>query len=176
MKRALIVASALLGVALGMGSARTAEAAQFRYGAITWTRVAPGARTVRFTVTQAWQRGMRALPVQFGDGSVGIAPHAIIGAGEDARGEAWALLRYEVEHTYEGEGPFVAELSSCCRVEGLANGDGAEVKVEAVVDLRARDTAGSPVLAPPVIFRDGRRNGAPRPVASGPSSRRRGRG
>ncbi len=134
--------------------AAPAAAADFRYGHVSWKRGAAGSREVRFTVTQAWGDGrVRSLPVDFGDGSVGIAPHTVIETGSDGAGTAYTVHRYEVAHTYEGDGPFVATIGSCCRPSDLMNAPGHVGRVVAVVDLRDAANLGSPASSAPAVLR-----------------------
>lgn len=146
--RAGLVAGAVALLTCGLAS--SAQASHFRFAHNTWRRVS--GNTVEFTSTQAWRQGAEApLPIDFGDGASDSGTATVIGSFTDLAGEGYTILRYTVQHAYAGEGPFVASMSSCCRISTLVNAaDGNELMLTAV-DLR-NGNQGSPVSSIPVIL------------------------
>jgi hypothetical protein len=153
LKRVVPVASfALIGLLVFLVPVE-AFASHFRYGSITWQRAAPGSRTVNFTLAGAWRStSVGAHTLQFGDGASRTLQPTVVASGTDARGEAYTVVRYTVSHTYAGNGPYTAFVTSCCRISTLVNAADASFRVESVIDLRDPSNLGSPVSSIPVIL------------------------
>jgi hypothetical protein len=130
----------------------TAQATHFRFGHNTWRRVGTTGNTVEFTFLQAWRLTfVDQLAIDFGDGSSYFPPsYTQVGIFSDVAGEQYLVTRYQVQHTYATEGPFLVSSESCCRISSLRNAGDADERIETIVDLR-NGNQGSPVSSIPVI-------------------------
>lgn len=152
-----------------------AYASHFRFGHITWKLISAnqqdGSFTVEFTSIQAWRATADdTLPINYGDGgstdSSVIANRTVLGPFTDIGGEQYVITRYTDLHTYANVGPWVADITSCCRIGSLINaGDDSEL-VQTIVDL-SNSNAGSPVSSIPVILQmaQGQINSITLPIA-----------
>lgn len=146
---------AFLFAVVGLLASRTAEASHFRFGTINWKVPDPqnAPLTVQFTVQHGWNSAAPdSTDLNFGDGfNNGPFQGPLIGTGTDAAGLGYNLYEYTVTHTYAAPGTYTAFFQSCCRIAGLVNGDQADFRVEAIVDLSAGNTGGPVSLAPAII-------------------------
>jgi hypothetical protein len=140
---------------VGLLASRTAEASHFRFGTINWKVPDPqnAPFTVQFTVQHGWRATAgNAVQLEFGDGTNnGSVLGPLIGTGVDASGLGYEIYEFTATHTYSGPGPFTAYFTSCCRIAGLVNGDQADFRVEAKIDLTAGNTGGPVSLAPAIV-------------------------
>ena len=150
--RRFSAAFSLLALLLLAGSlfAAPAEASHFRYGTLSYT--ADGSGTVVFSLAAAFRcdqdygdpcpevgqvvtETIGATALFFGDGSAtNTLEFEVISVDEtDQFFIAVALepgtTNRGIPHTYDGTGPFTAEINSCCRISDLNNRTGANYRV-----------------------------------------------
>ncbi len=122
-----------------------ASATHFRHGTINWRTPDPDdlPSRVEFTVTTSWRSAfIGTTNLNFGDGtSNGSVLGSTIGTGVDNNGNPYTTTQYVVTHDYASEGEYTAFFDSCCRVEGLVNGDEQGFRVETTVGLGGGNTA-----------------------------------
>lgn len=115
----------------------TANASHYRYGNISWERVAGGSGyRVQFKVSLAWRKTASyqwntsnvgsvvsaGTSINFGDGTYG-SPNLTVTAVNTA--EDWFYGEATIIHDYNGPGVFNPNWNSCCRISSLVNNSGA---------------------------------------------------
>ncbi|MCB0698553.1 MAG: T9SS type A sorting domain-containing protein [Chitinophagales bacterium] len=132
----------LLVVSLLMLQPEEAQASHFRYGNITWERVAGQPLQIRFRVTQAWRRSAFSNPnvgqtinggaLNTGSGSVSISLLVTsVNAAED-----WFYGEFTYIKTYPSTGTYTAQFGSCCRIGSpLVNNSGGNFIVSSIVTV-----------------------------------------
>ncbi len=150
--------------------ANEANASHFRYGHLTYVKDANSNATVIFTLTDAFRRSgygavnvgdeiiesVGATSLAFGDGSFTPTLHyrviAIDAANDWLIGRALEVgdtSKQTLTHTYTAPGPFVAQISSCCRTGVEINNPGQSYQVSTIVDVTNNNN--SPVSSLPTI-------------------------
>lgn len=132
----------MLLVSLLMLQPEEAQATHFRYGNITWERVAGNPYQIRFRITQAWRRSY------FGNPNVGATVSTggfITGAGNVGilltvtsvnTTEDWFYGEYTVVRTYPTTtANYTAYFDGCCRVSTLANNADDQYRVSTIVTV-----------------------------------------
>ncbi len=156
----MITTKQLVAASLTLGflccSVGDAWATHFRGAHFSWERIS--GNTVRFTSTQEWDASdVDTMPINPGDGDPTIIGSVVtLFTGVDTAGESYRIVRYTVDHTYAGEGPFTAFLGNlssslnCCRLNSLINAGGDDYRIETVVDLRNGNLGSPASTIPPV--------------------------
>lgn len=157
-KKIPIFKIALLFIALLTLQPEEAEASHFRYGNITWERVAGNPYQIRFRVTQAWRRSFWGSP---GVGSNISTGTLITGAGNATINltvtsvniaEDWFYGEFTYVKTYPSTtANYTAYFQSCCRIGSpLLNNANGNFRVSSIVTVGNNNDA--PVsTVPPFI-------------------------
>lgn len=113
----------LLLISLLMLQPEEAQASHFRYGNITWERVAGQPLQIRFRITQAWRRsafsganvGNTVTTSSFNPGSGGFVSINLTVTSVNVA-EDWFYGEFTYVKTYPANGTYTASFGSCCRI------------------------------------------------------------
>ena len=138
----------LLLVSLLMLQPEEATATHFRYGNITWERVAGQPYQIRFRVTQAWRRSFPS----WGSPNVGATINTgTINTGSGTQNillnvtsvniaEDWFYGEYTFIKTYPSvAATYTASFNICCRVSNLSNNNDLQARVISIVSTSKYD-------------------------------------
>lgn len=133
------------------------QASHFRYGNITWERVAGNPYQIRFRVTQAWRRSFYGSPgvgatINTGSFNTGAGTVPInltvtsVNVAED-----WFYGEYTYVKTYASTtATYTASFNGCCRISSLSNNANGNFTVRSIVTVGNNNDA--PVsTVPPFI-------------------------
>lgn len=147
----------MLLVSLLMLQPEEAQATHFRYGNVTWERVAGNPYQIRFRITQAWRRSFYSNPnvgatVNTGAFNTGAGGQSILlNVTSVNTTEDWFYGEYTFVKTYASVNTnYNASFSGCCRISTLSNNSDDEYIVGTIVTVGNNNDA--PVsTVPPFI-------------------------
>lgn len=137
-----------------------ANASHFRYMTISWSRANTATRTVCIDVEHAWRATAFGSPaigtvtgstgnLQLGDGRSAATPITV--TNNDLPNN-WFVGITQIMHTYIGTGTtFTILYSSCCRIGGLANGNGGSMRMRSTVFLGGSALSGPKISVAPIV-------------------------
>jgi len=149
MKRGFLLQFFMIAI-LFLMSMSSVMATHFRGSTISWEHVS--GTTVEITIREAW-RSLFSNTYTLGDGTNYTAASSnAVATLTDLSGDTYTVYESKFQHTYSGMGPYTIQLSSCCRIGGLANASGNSYKVSAIVDLTNPTQSESPRVSLPFVL------------------------
>ncbi|HEY9178641.1 MAG TPA: putative Ig domain-containing protein [Flavipsychrobacter sp.] len=147
----------MLLISLLMLQPEEAQATHFRYGNVTWERVAGNPYQIRFRITQAWRRSFYGNPnvgatVNTGSFNTGAGFQSILlNVTSVNTTEDWFYGEYTFVKTYASVNTnYNASFTGCCRISTLSNNSDDAYTVSTIVTVGNNNDA--PVsTVPPFI-------------------------
>ena len=139
-----------------------AEASHFRHAHINWEQDRNDPSKVTFGGTQSWAGGSETVGdiecktyLYFGDDdriyscvkveAVNPSESWFFGKTVDSNGDP-------ITHTYEGEGPWIAEINSGNRIFGLENTRNTDFVIQTQVNFENGNTQSPKSVTPPIVI------------------------